>query len=319
MRMVTSHLTVSEEEIIVRCQSSYQDIQSSQVAVQQTTNPKPKPDNNTLVFGKDFTDHALMIEWTVTDGWAAPQIMPFGQLSLSPAASALHYGLECFEGMKAYRGVDDKVRLFRPMENMTRMNNSAARASLPVRYDKNNKQRLQLWPTILAQQIMQKSNITASLWLFGDDHQQLSPPGRTCDTYMTSLDYSKCYGIFGDDHQVTEVGTMNMFMLWINEQGEKELITPPLNGLILPGVTRSSLLALGRKWDEFKVTEKEFNMGDLTKAVDENRVLEMFGSGTACVVCPINRIFYQGKNIMIPTMENLSVAKRLYDELTGIQ
>ena len=61
--------------------------------------------------------------------------------------------------------------------------------------------------------------------------------------------------LFGEDDQVTEVGTMNMFTFWINEDGEKELITAPLDGTILPGVTRDSILQLAREWGEFKVTE----------------------------------------------------------------
>ncbi|CAH3194523.1 unnamed protein product, partial [Porites evermanni] len=125
--------------------------------------------------------------------------------------------------------------------------------------------------------------------------------------------------LFGEERQITEVGTMNIFMFWINENGEKELITPPLNGLILPGVTRKSLLELAKSWGEFKVTEREFTMDDLIRASNENRVKEIFGAGTACVVCPVNRILYEGQNIMIPTMENLEVTKRFYYELTAIQ
>ena len=81
------------------------------------------------------------------------------------------------------------------------------------------------------------------------------------------------------------VGTMNFFMLWINESGEKELVTPPLDGTILPGVTRDSILALTKEWKEFKVSEKLIKMGDVTKAIEQGRVLEMFGAGI------YNRVF----------------------------
>lgn len=67
----------------------------------------------------------LEVDWDNEYGWHAPRIIPYGDLALSPAASALHYGLQAFEGMKAYRGDDDKLRLFRPMKNMERMNKSA--------------------------------------------------------------------------------------------------------------------------------------------------------------------------------------------------
>jgi len=65
---------------------------------------------------------------------------------------------------------------------------------------------------------------------------------------------------------VTEVGTMNFFMFWKNEKGEDELITPPLDGTILPGVTRDSILALCREMNEFKVSEKPFKIQELMKA-----------------------------------------------------
>ncbi|XP_031572954.1 branched-chain-amino-acid aminotransferase-like, partial [Actinia tenebrosa] len=79
---------------LVRFQSTYQDIQFDKLTVNEATKPKPKPDNNTLVFGKEFTDHYLRIEWTESKGWDAPKILPYGDLALPPAASALHYGLE---------------------------------------------------------------------------------------------------------------------------------------------------------------------------------------------------------------------------------
>lgn len=83
--------------------------------------------------------------------------------------------------------------------------------------------------------------------------------------------------LFGADHQVTEVGTMNCFVYWKNEKGETELVTPELDGSILPGVTRDSILSLARQWGEFKVSERKFTMKDLVKADKEGRIIEMFG------------------------------------------
>jgi branched-chain amino acid aminotransferase len=84
--------------------------------------------------------------------------------------------------------------------------------------------------------------------------------------------YTQVLWLFGPSKDVTEVGTMNFFLYWINKQGEKELITPPLDGTILPGVTRDSILSLGRQWNEFKVTEKKFTIDDITEAVKSGRV-----------------------------------------------
>lgn len=92
---------------------------------------KEKPDPSTLGFGKIFTDHMFMMDWNVETGWHNARIVPFGYLSIHPASTCLHYGSEIFEGLKAYRRADGKVQLFRPIENIRRMNNSAERLCLP--------------------------------------------------------------------------------------------------------------------------------------------------------------------------------------------
>lgn len=73
-------------------------------------------------------------------------------------------------------------------------------------------------------------------------------------------------------------------------------MTPPLtDGTILPGVTRDSILELARRWGEFRVREEAITMPELVAAIREQRVLEIFGSGTAAVVAPIKHIHYQGE------------------------
>ncbi|GFN78738.1 Branched-chain-amino-acid aminotransferase [Plakobranchus ocellatus] len=96
-----------------------------------TNNPQRKPDNSQLVFGANMSDHMLVVDFTASLGWGRPHILPLDTLPIHPAAKVLHYGAELFEGMKCYRGVDNKIRLFRPMENMLRMTRSAARTALP--------------------------------------------------------------------------------------------------------------------------------------------------------------------------------------------
>jgi len=97
----------------------------------KTTCPKEKPDPSALGFGKYFTDHMFMMEYDPENGWHNQRIVPFENLSIHPASTVLHYGSEIFEGLKAYRRADGKVQLFRPMENIRRMNNSADRLCLP--------------------------------------------------------------------------------------------------------------------------------------------------------------------------------------------
>ncbi len=92
---------------------------------------KAKPDPNTLGFGEVFTDYMFMMDYSKKEGWHDAKIVPYGELSLSPAACVFHYGAEVFEGLKAYRTPDGEVQLFRPMENIRRLNNSAERLCLP--------------------------------------------------------------------------------------------------------------------------------------------------------------------------------------------
>ena len=91
---------------------------------------KDKP-KGPLGFGKYFTDHMFMMDYDVEKGWHDARIIPYGPIPMSPASSALHYGAEIFEGMKAYRTKEGKVQLFRPYENAKRLNSSAERLCLP--------------------------------------------------------------------------------------------------------------------------------------------------------------------------------------------
>lgn len=81
---------------------------------------------------KLFQDHILSAKWTADEGWHAPRIEPYKPLSLDPAAAVFHYAFCCFEGMKAYKDSQSKVRFFRPEKNIRRMNDSAVRIALPA-------------------------------------------------------------------------------------------------------------------------------------------------------------------------------------------
>lgn len=95
-------------------------------------NLKEKPKDETkLGFGHIFTDHMFVMNYDTGKGWNNARIVPFGDVSLSPAAMCLHYGQEIFEGLKAYRTADGSVQLFRPDENFKRMNVSAERMVIP--------------------------------------------------------------------------------------------------------------------------------------------------------------------------------------------
>ncbi|XP_066446877.1 branched-chain-amino-acid aminotransferase, cytosolic isoform X2 [Eleutherodactylus coqui] len=314
----------------------------------------------------------FMAEWCAEKGWQKPAIKPLQNLSLHPACSVFNYAIELFEGMKAYRGEDGKIRLFRPQLNMDRMFRSAKRMTLPP-FDKkellecirklieverewvpqSSEASLYIRPVFIGTEpsLGVKRPSKALLYvilspvgpyfssgafnpvsLWADPKYIRAWKGGTGDSkiggnYGNSLfaQYeAQGYGcqqvlwLYGEDEQITEVGTMNLFLFWTNENDELELATPPLDGIILPGVTRRSILDLALKWGEFKVSERYMTMAQLVKALKEDRIKEMFGAGTACVVCPVGKILYKNENLEIPAKEN-KLATRFLKELTDIQ
>lgn len=105
--------------------------ETTAIRVEQTQKSRlPEVDFNNLKFGQILSDHMLVAEYT-NGHWADVSIVPYGNLSLSPATSALHYGQSIFEGMKAYKFVDGTVSVFRPDKNNERFNKSARRLEMP--------------------------------------------------------------------------------------------------------------------------------------------------------------------------------------------
>lgn len=350
-------------------------IDSTKLKVAKTTSPKPLYDLKELKFGKHFTDHMLCIKYTEANGWEAPEIKPYGPLSIDPAAYALNYSVETFEGMKAYRSSDGSVNLFRPDMNMARLATSSHRIMLPA-FDQEEflkcikelvKTDQRFIPDEYGYSLYIRPNFIGTEpnlnLLYSKEallYVYLSPVGpyfpRTVKLYAHSTlarawpggvgnfklggnyapamrpamevverGYDQILWLLGDDHYVTEVGTMNFFIFWVNAEGEKELVTAPLDGIILPGVTRDSLLALARGWGEFKISERKVTMKEMVGALREGRLLEAFGAGTACVVCSVSAVLYQEEELEIPVDPQDKEAvfgpltKRLRNELLDIQ
>jgi branched-chain amino acid aminotransferase len=106
-----------------------------------------------------------------------------------------------------------------------------------------------------------------------------------------------------------------------DESGEKELITAPLGELVLPGVTRDSIIAIS-KAAGIKVSERKFYWSEFSKALKENRLLEVFGAGTAAIVAPVDQIQFRGEMLQIPCDEAVGsgpLAKFFYDEISAMQ
>ncbi|KAI9321794.1 aminotransferase [Dichotomocladium elegans] len=354
------------------------DIQASKIQVKKADALKPLVANKDLVFGQTFTDHMLTVEWEADKGWSNPQIVPHGKICLDPGSTVFHYGAGCFEGMKAYKDKNGKIRLFRPDMNMARLNRSSHRIALPnfngdellkciseyVKLDERwipNERGYSLYlrPTMIGTQptLGVTAPNRALLFVIGSpvgpyyktgfnavalkattEYVRAWPRGtgdaKIGGNYAVGLlpqllaakqGYQQNLWLFGDDHQLTEVGAMNLFILWKNTQGETELVTPPLDGSILPGVTRDSILSLARSWNEFKVSERKLTMPELRDAVKDGRVKEIFGAGTACIVSPVKLIEYMGEELHIPldpsnpSSQAGPLTKRFNDAMMDIQ
>ncbi len=102
------------------------------IKITKTATPKALPEKGAkLGFGTVFTDHMFVMNYDEGIGWHDPRVVPFENISLSPAAMVFHYGQEMFEGLKAYRGADDEIYLFRPEMNAKRANDSSRRLCIP--------------------------------------------------------------------------------------------------------------------------------------------------------------------------------------------
>ena len=338
------------------------------IKITKTTAPKQKPAaDQPLGFGAIFTDHMFIMDYNPEQGWHNAQIVPYGEISLSPAASVLHYGQEIFEGLKAYRGADGTCYLFRPDMNAKRSNASAKRLCMPELPEEDFLQALhalvqvdQDWipsaegtslyirpfmiatdPLLGASTSLQyKFMIILSpsgayyasglkpvgIWI-EDDYVRAVKGGmgfaKTGGNYAASMaaqekahddGYSQVLWLDGVERKyIEEVGAMNIFFK-INGK----IVTPMLNGSILPGITRDSVLQVCRSWG-LPVEERRISVDELLEAQKNGTLEECFGSGTAAVISPVGKLRYKDDVMIIGDGNIGEYSQKLYDTITGIQ
>ena len=112
---------------------------------------------------------------------------------------------------------------------------------------------------------------------------------------------------------IEEVGSMNMFFVI-----DDEIVTSPLAGTVLPGITRDSVMTLARDWG-LAVTERALSIDEIIEAGRAHRLKEAFGAGTAAVISPVGRLQYKGHDIIVGDEGIGPLTQRVYDELIGIQ
>jgi branched-chain amino acid aminotransferase len=116
-----------------------------------------------------------------------------------------------------------------------------------------------------------------------------------------------------DKKSIEEVGTMNMFFVI-----DGEVITSPLTGSILPGITRDSVITLCRHWG-LPLSERKLTIDEVLEAQAAGKLEEAFGTGTAAVISPVGSIHYRGSDYTVGDGGTGELSQRLYDGLTGIQ
>jgi len=329
---------------------------------------KPKPaDESSLGFGDLFTDHMFLMNYEKGRGWYDPRIVPYGNLVLDPAAMGLHYGQEIFEGLKAYRGRDGRLYLFRAPDNFRRMNRSAARICMPeldvdqamealeklILLDRDwvpgsPGTSLYIRPTMIATDpflgvrpshtyvfyiiigpvgAYYKEGLNPVKIYVEDNYIRAAVGGigeaKTAGNYAASIlaaeeahakGYTQVLWLDAAERKyVEEVGTMNIFFV-IND----EVITAPLNGSILPGITRDSVIRILNDWG-VKVSERPLSIDEVTAAAENGSLREAFGAGTAAVISPVGQITYKGKDYPVAGGRMGDLSQRLYDEIVAIQ
>jgi branched-chain amino acid aminotransferase len=339
-----------------------------QLDILPVTTPKEKiSDESQLVFGKRFTDRMFVMEFHRDKGWHSARIQPYGPFALDPAAMVLHYSQEIFEGLKAFRRPDGSIALFRPKDNISRFNRSAARMCMPevdeefflqsllelIRLEsswvpKSEGTSLYIRPTMIASEPLlgvrpadqylcyiilspvgayYKGGIApVKIWI--SDHYVRAAHGgtgeaKTGGNYAASLMAAREAAQNGYDQvlwldarekkYVEEVGSMNMVFFY-----DGKILTSPLGGTVLDGITRRSALRLLKDMG-YQIEERALSVDEVMEGAASGRLQEAFGTGTAVVISPVGSFCYQNKCVQLGNGEPGDLTMRLYKELTDIQ
>jgi branched-chain amino acid aminotransferase len=337
------------------------------IAVRHTTRSKPRPAASGLGFGQYFTDHMFLMDFEAERGWHSARVVPHEPLAIDPAASALQYAQGLFEGLKAIRGQDGKISLFRPDRHCARMQQGAVRMTMPavppdvmmqaiielVRLDQDwvpsaPNTALYLRPTIIGTEpfLGVRPSRTYTFFIIASPVGAYYAEGfdpvniwieeecvraargglgavKAGANYAASLyaaeqakknGYSQVLWLDAAEHRyLEEVGTMNLFV-----EIDGVFMTPPLEGSILDGVTRNSIMTLLREWNR-EVVERPIAIDELAAAHARGRLSEIFGCGTGAVISPVGELGYKEKRLIINDRKAGPMSRRLFDELTGIQ
>lgn len=338
----------------------------AEIKFEKAAHLKEKPDVSKIAFGTHFTDYMFEMDYNPKKGWHDPKIVPYHDIAVSPANTTLHYGQAIFEGMKAFRQGNDVV-IFRAMDHLNRLNNSARILDIPqvdvetvhqglrqlISLEKawvpaKQGQSLYIRPFIFATDPFLGVSVSetyklliilspvaayyangfAPVKIMVEDTYVRAVRGglgeaKTPANYAASLHaglvahqkgYDQTLWLDGVERKyIEEVGSMNILF-----KIKGEIVTPALDGSILSGITRRTVLAVAKEWG-VPVSERLISIDEIKAAYDNGDLEEVFGSGTAAVISPVGVLGYKGKDMVINDGKIGAFSQKMFDHITGLQ
>lgn len=334
------------------------------ISITHTTDSKwSKEILDNFSFGKTFSDHMFVADYENGE-WENCRIIPFANLSLSPANAALHYAQSIFEGLKAHRSAEGDVRIFRADKNAKRMAKSAKRMCMPpvpeglfleavntlVHLDQKwvpskKGKSLYIRPIQFATdpyigiRPSEKYTfmvITAPVGTYYSEPVRVKietnynravaggvGAAKTAGNYAAALypakqaqdqGYHQLIWTDALTHEyIEEAGTMNvMFVI------DGKLITPKTSDAILSGITRISALELARSWG-VEVEERRIKVSEVIEAIQQGRLQEAFGTGTAATISQIRTLNHDGIDYSLSIDDEKRISKKISNALEDIQ
>ena len=339
-------------------------IETIDIKITKTSRSRVKEhDIDNVAFGKCFSDHMFVADYS-NGKWQKAEILPYADMPMSFALSALHYGQAIFEGMKAYKNEKGEVALFRPLANQQRLNISATRMAMPeipeelfmsgliellkldnVWIPSSETGSLYIRPFLIATDEaigVRPSESYKFIIITCPVGKYYSEPVKviveqnyyraveggvgfikTAGNYGRSLyptkianekGYQQVIWTDAKTHQyVEESGTMNLMFVIDNT-----IITPHLSDTILAGITRDSVLTLARDWG-MTTEERKISVKEIFEAIEQGRLTEAFGTGTAATIAQIIGIGYNGKDYTLPPVEGRKFSNKVDEVLRNIR
>src|SRR5881396_1294752 len=304
------------------------EMSSDAIRITKTAKKKQRPKDKDLAFGTVFTDHMFVVDFQEEKGWYDPRVEPYAPLSLDPATAVLHYGQSLFEGLKAFRGTDGTIRLFRPQKHVERLNRTATRMTIPqldpdlilrswttlVDVDRD-------WvPSSVGTSLYIRPTIIASEPFLGVRPAKeyiyyaiLSPVGpyypeglaptkiKVIDNYVRAV-----AGGLGE----AKTSANYAASLYAAEEAKHEGFTQVL---WLDGVHHKYLEEVGTSNIMLKIID------EVIAAAHKGALKEVWATGTAAVISPVGELTYKSERIVVNGGRIGELSQKLYDTIVGIQ